>query len=152
MKTILTTILSAAAIVAPLPAYAQNAIRIESAWSRETPPSAKTGAGFLTITNSGSAPDRLLSISAAVAAKAEIHTMSIDGGVMRMRPLPGGIAIAPGATAIFKPDGNHIMFIGLKRAFKKGETLPVKLRFERAGTMTVRFRVLPIAAQNGGHH
>jgi len=67
-------------------------------WSRATPATAKTGVGYLTVTNNGSEPDRLIGGSADVSAGFRLHTSKIVDGVARMRPLEGGLPIAPGET------------------------------------------------------
>src|SRR5271168_3392214 len=71
---------------------------ITQPWSRATPGGAKIGGGYLTIENRGSAPDRLIGGSADVAAKVQVHEMSMNNGVMTMRPVEGGLVIEPGKT------------------------------------------------------
>lgn len=140
--------LFAAAAVTPLLAQSVTAgkLVIDHPWSRQTAPGQKVGGGFLTITNKGKADDRLISASSSVAGEVQLHTMSMDGGVMRMRQLKDGISIPAGKSVALKPGGLHIMFIGLKRPFALGETIPVILRFQRQGAVTVRFKVEPVGA------
>ncbi|MDV3456871.1 copper chaperone PCu(A)C [Sphingomonas sp. HF-S4] len=141
------------------PAAAQQArkgtILISQAWSRATAPRAQVGAGFLTIRNTDARPDRLLSASSPRAAKVEIHTMSMDGGVMRMRPLPDGLEIPARSVATLAPGGNHLMLIGLKAPLKQGDLVPATLRFARAGTIQVQLAVAapgaPAPSGSGGH-
>ena len=145
----------AAALAAPASAadVRKGAITASDPWSRTTAPRATVGAGYLTIRNSDPQPDRLLSATSPRAAKVEIHTMTMDGGVMRMRPLPDGLEVPAGGEASLAPGGNHIMLIGLKAPLKEGERIPATLRFARAGTITVHFMVAPAgaAAPDGGH-
>ena len=143
---------SALALIAlPINAAPPRAgVNIEGPWSRETAPGAKIGAGYLHIVNRGKVADRLMVASSPVSGKVEIHTMSMDGGVMRMRPLPNGIAIPANGSATLKPGGNHIMFIGLKKPLKRGGTFPVTLRFEKAGLVTANFTIMPVAATGPG--
>lgn len=124
-----------AMVIAPAFAAQKTAspLEISHPWSRATPPGATTGAGYLAITNPGKTPDRLVGGSTPVAAKLEIHEMSMTGGVMRMRPVAGGLVIGAGQTVTLKPGGYHLMLIGLKRPLKAGEQVPVTLTFERAG-------------------
>lgn len=133
-----------------IPAAAQQArkapITVSAAWSRATAPRAQVGAGFLTIRNNGAQPDRLLSASSPIAARVEIHTMSMEGGVMRMRPLSKGLDIPARGVATLEPSGNHIMLIGLKRPLKHGETIAATLHFARAGAIPVRFAVAAAGA------
>ena len=115
-------------------------------WVRAMPPGAPVAGGYLSIRNSGRREDRLLSVASPDADKVEMHEMSMDGGVMRMRMIDDGIAIAPGKTFELKPGGYHLMFINPKHVFAPGETVTATLRFERAGTREVRFEVRPMGA------
>ncbi|MDR3508677.1 MAG: copper chaperone PCu(A)C [Caulobacteraceae bacterium] len=119
----------------------QGALILSHPWSRPTPPSAPTGAGYLTITNHGSAPDRLIAAASPAANQVQIHQMSMAGGIMTMRPVEGGIVIAPGATVSLAPGGYHLMFIAPRRPFKLGDQIPVSLTFERSGTVKLDLTV-----------
>lgn len=139
------TILSAGPLAAH--DYKAGPLKIDHPWSRATPGGAKVAAGYLSVTNTGSSPDRLTAASVTAAGRAELHSMSSEGGVMKMAPLPNGLEIAPGATVKMSPGGNHLMFLDLKQPFKKGERLAGTLTFERAGTVPVEFVVEAIAAK-----
>ena len=115
-------------------------------WSRATPSGATIGAGYLTIENHGQADDRLVGVSSPAAAKAEVHEMSVSGGVMRMRPIQGGIAIAAGKSVIFAPNGYHIMLVGLNAPLKQGDKVVVTLMFEKAGKIDAQLDVQAIGA------
>jgi copper(I)-binding protein len=141
-------ILSAPLLLAlALPAAAQEVragdLTIAQGWSRAAGQGA-TGAGYLTIANHGSQPDRLLSASSPVARTVELHTHMREGEVMRMRPVQG-IDIPPGQTVSLQPGGLHVMLIGLNQPLKQGETVPLTLRFQRAGEVQV-----PLAVQSAG--
>jgi len=128
---------------------------ISQAWSRATPGGAKTGGGFLTIENKGSAPDRLIAVSGDFAGKIEIHEMAIKDGVMTMRPLESGLAIEPGKTVKLSPGRYHLMMMDLKGPLKQGDKLPVTLEFEKAGKVAVSLDVQGVgapgpAASSGG--
>ena len=110
-------------------------------WSRATPPGAKVAGGYFSVTNNGSSPDRLLSISSENSDKAELHELGVNEGVMTMRPVSGGLEIPAGGKVALKPGGYHLMFIGLKRQPKQGEKFPATLTFEKAGSVTVEFAV-----------
>src|ERR1700751_5273822 len=101
---------------------------ISQAWTRATPGGAKTGGGFLTIENKGSAADKLIGASADAAGKIEVHEMAMNGGVMKMRPLESGLAIEPGKTVKLAPGGYHLMMMDLKNPLKEGDKLPVTLQ------------------------
>ena len=131
-------------------------LTIAQVWSRATPPAAKVGAGYLSIKNTGSSPDRLIGIKSSVAGKVEVHSMKMDNGIMRMRPVEGGLELPPGKTIELKPGGLHLMFMKLKAGFKKGHPFKATLVFEKAGEIEVDFSVAAIGAnpqanKSGGH-
>jgi copper(I)-binding protein len=119
---------------------------ITQAWSRATPGGARIGGGYLTIENRGSAPDRLIGGSADIAGKVEVHEMTMNNGVMTMRPLDKGLAIEPGKTAKLAPGGYHLMMFDLKSPLKQGDKLPVTLEFEKAGKVTISLDVQGVGA------
>ena len=127
------------------PAFAQ--IEIENAWTRATPPGAKTAAGYMTIRNQSSSPDHLIRATSPLAARVEMHVHLHDGDVMRMRQVKGYDLPAKGSLEL-KPGIAHLMFVDIKQPFKEGEKIPVTLRFERAGQMTVTFTVGRIDMQH----
>ena len=120
---------------------------ITQAWTRATPGGAKTGGGFLTIENKGSSPDKLVGVSADAAGKVEVHEMAMDGGVMKMRPVDGGLTIDPGKTVKLAPGGLHLMMMDLKSPLKKGAKQAVTLQFEKAGNTAVNFDVLAASSK-----
>lgn len=139
------------AVQAPAaPATKAGAIAIETPWLRATPAGAKVAGGYVTLRNTGTEPDRLTGAAIPQAGRAEIHSMTHEGGVMKMAPVEGGLALAPGTSVALKPGGYHLMFLDLKDGLKAGETVAGTLTFERAGTVPVRFTVAPIGAQGPG--
>jgi copper(I)-binding protein len=132
----------AAAVAQPAQAPIKaGALQIEAPWLRATPGGAKVGAGYLRITNTGSEADRLTGASMPLAARGEVHEMTMQNGVMHMGPLAQGLAIPPGKTVELKQGGFHLMFVDLKGALKQGEKVDVTLTFEKAGSVTVPFPV-----------
>lgn len=131
-----------------------GALKLTDLWTRATPAAAPTAIGFLTITNTGTEPDRLVSVSSPQAATGEIHEMSMDNDVMQMRALPGGIEIPAGGTVKLAPGGLHLMFITLKAPLAEGSKLPVTLNFEKAGKVDTFLHILSIGAKgmDGGGH
>jgi periplasmic copper chaperone A len=123
---------------------------ISQPWTRATPGGAKTGGGFLTIENKGSAPDKLIGASADGAGKIEVHEMSMNDGVMKMRPVEGGLTIDPGKTVKLAPGGYHLMMMDLKAPLKQGDKLPLTLQFEKAGKVAVTLDVQGIGAPAPG--
>jgi periplasmic copper chaperone A len=126
--------------------YKVGSIEIDRPWSRAVPKGATVAAGYLTIRNTGSEPDRLVSGSTPVARKFEIHEMSMDNGVMRMRPVPDGLVIKPGETVELKPSSFHIMMMGLKQPIEKGKPFKGSLVFEKAGAVDIDFTVEAVGA------
>lgn len=141
-----------ALLVSPASAhdYKIGSLEIDHPWTRATPPSARTGGGYMTITNKGTAPDRLIAARSGASAKVEIHEMKMDGTVMRMRELENGLEIPPGATVALKPGGYHIMFMELKAPLEKGGKVPVTLVFEKAGSVDVEFPIQEMGAAHPG--
>ncbi|MGB6816768.1 MAG: copper chaperone PCu(A)C, partial [Pseudolabrys sp.] len=127
-------------------------LKLTAAWARATPKGATVGGGYFTITNTGSAADRLVGGASDVSNRFEIHEMSMDKGVMKMREITSGFEIKPGQTIRFEPSGHHIMFVGLKQPLKEGDSFPVTLGFQGSGqitsTVTVR-RTAPQRAATG---
>ncbi|HEY0235900.1 MAG TPA: copper chaperone PCu(A)C [Afipia sp.] len=126
--------------------YKIGDLAIGHPWSRATPGGAKIGGGYLSITNKGTSPDKLTGGSLSVADHIEFHEMKMDGGVMQMRPIEGGITIKPGETVKFEPSGNHVMFMGLKEPLKQGDMVKGQLIFEKAGTVDVEYKIDAIGA------
>ena len=124
-------------------------IVIHQPWARATPGGAQVGGGYLTVENKGKVADRLTGGSFTASNGFQFHTMTMDGGIMRMRPT-GPLEIPAGRSVTLDPSGIHIMFEGLKRGLKKGETIPGTLIFEHAGTVPVTFEVEGIAAKGPG--
>jgi copper(I)-binding protein len=122
--------------------YTLGNIGIEHPYSVPTPAGATTGAGYIKeLSNKGSTDDRLVGASSPVADHVELHTMSMDGNVMRMRQVPGIVIPAGGHVDMAPGNGYHLMLIGIKQPLKVGDKIPVKLTFEKAGTVDVELHV-----------
>ena len=148
MKTsiLFACILSLSAGVAAAQEFKAGPLEIDHAWSRATPKGAKVAAGYLTIKNTGTAPDRLVSGTTPAAGKFEIHEMSMEKGVMKMRPVPEGVEIKPGETVELKPSSFHIMMMDLKQPIERGKPFKASLMFEKAGPVEVEFTVVAAGA------
>jgi periplasmic copper chaperone A len=131
--------------------YKVGSLEIDQPWSRATPKGAKVASGYLKITNTGSTTDRLVRGTFGAARGFEVHEMSVDRGVMKMRELKDGLEIKPGATVELKPGGYHLMFTDLSRALAKGEQVKGTLVFEKAGTAEVEYAVQAIGGAPGQH-
>ena len=100
----------------------------------------------MTITNTGSAPDRVSCVSSDASDECQIHIMAMDSGVMKMRRVEGGLEIKPNETAAFKPSGLHLMLVHLKHPLDEGKTVKVTLKFNNAGTVEVGYPIGAIGA------
>jgi copper(I)-binding protein len=145
--SLLTLALALAASAAPAPAQEFKAgdIVIEKPWARATPKGAEVGSGYLTIQNTGAAPDRLTGGSADFAA-VEIHQMTSENGVSQMRGLKDGVSIPAHGSVGLSPGGYHLMFTHLTHPLTKGESIKATLNFEHAGPIEVEFSVMGIGA------
>src|ERR1700734_287112 len=126
--------------------YDVGSIHISQPWSRATPKGAASGAGYMTVTNKGTAPDRVSCVSSDASAKCQIHSMTMENGVMKMRPVEGGLDVKPGESVMLKPAGVHMMFLDLKHPLEPGKTVAATLQFEKAGTVQVEFPIAAIGA------
>jgi copper(I)-binding protein len=125
-------------VLAATPAVAQ--ISIENAWARATPPGAKIAAGYMTIRNDASAPDRLIAATSPAAEKVETHVTMKEGDVFRMRQVKGYDVPARGSFEL-KPGGAHLMLVNIKAPLQEGAKVPLTLRFERAGEVKTELQV-----------
>ena len=147
------TLLIAAAAIAAVPAaahdYTAGDVAIAHPWTRAAGANGN-GAAFMQLRNTGAQPDRLLSASTPAARTVELHTMTRDGDVMRMRPVQD-IPVPAGDTVALQPGGFHIMMIGLTAPMNQGGRVPLTLRFERAGEVQVELAVEAAGARGSGH-
>lgn len=154
MKTVSILAIVAALMLAAVPALAQDfrggGIIVEQPWSRATPKGAPVAGGYMVIHNNGKTEDRLTGGTFAEAGKVQIHEMSMENGIMKMRELPNGLAIPPGGTVTLDPDGNHLMFMSLKQQLQPGETVKGELDFEHAGKIAVEYKVGGMADKGPG--
>ena len=118
----------------------------------DTISSGASGAQTVKITNTGTAPDRLIGGSVDSARKVEIHQMTMEGGVAKMRQLPNGLEIKPGDTVELKPGSFHLMFVGIKQPFEQGKPVKGTLEFEKAGKVEVEYDVQPVGGSPKGEH
>jgi copper(I)-binding protein len=120
---------------------ASSSIALTDTWSRETAAGQNAGGAFMTIANTGTAADRLTGGSTPVAGRVEIHTMTMEGDVMKMRQLEDGLEIPAGGEVTLKPGSFHVMLMDLKQPLKAGETVPLTLTFAGAGTVETELEV-----------
>lgn len=115
-------------------------ITIGHPYARASVPGQVAGGGYLSLDNRGAGADRLLSASADVSQSVQLHSMAMEGDVMRMRQVEG-IELPAGQKVELKPGGLHIMFVGLKAPLKAGDKFPMTLKFEKAGEVKVQVSV-----------
>jgi copper(I)-binding protein len=130
--------------------YDVGPLHIAQVWARTTPKGASSAAAYLTVTNSGTTPDRMSCAGSDAAAQCQIHTMSMENGVMKMRPVEGGLEIRPGETVTLKPGADHLMLTQLKHPLETGNSIAATLQFEKAGTVKVEVPVLGMGAAAPG--
>jgi periplasmic copper chaperone A len=150
-KTLIAALVLATASLGSIAAaqeFKAGDLTIDHPWSRATPAGAKVAAGYMTIVNKGTAPDRLIGGSTSAAGRLEIHEMAMKDGVATMRPVTGGLPIEPGKTVSLAPGGYHLMFQDLKAPLKKGDKLIATLEFEKAGKVDVTLDVQAVGAQS----
>ena len=154
MNKLLCAVCAAAILLADQAAaariYNKGLIQLRDPWARAMPPGADVAGGYLEIRNTGKEADRLVAAWSPAAARVELHVMSRDGGVMKMREAPG-FAMPPRKSLSLKPGGQHLMLIGLKQPLLKGQHIPIMLQFERAGVVRVELEVKASGAGKPHH-
>ncbi|MBN9247766.1 MAG: copper chaperone PCu(A)C [Hyphomicrobium sp.] len=147
--------LAVLAALAPALADAHEAtvkgVTVAYPWARATPEGAKVGAAFAEIKTDKDTSDRLVGISSPVAGRAEIHAMTMEGDVMKMRRLDG-IDLKPGESVVLKPMANHVMLFDLKQQLKEGDPVKLTLTFAKAGPIEVEGTVEPPGAKGPHGH
>ena len=124
-------------------------IEVKDAWARATPGKAENGAAYLTIETP--AADKLVAVSSPAAKKTGLHTMTTEGGIMKMRPLDR-IEVPANQPVTLKPGGIHIMLQGLNEPLQAGKSFPLTLTFEKAGQRQVEVAVEKAGAMGPEGH
>jgi len=128
-----------------------GSLTIEQPWSRPSIGNAPNSAAYLKITNHGGKPDTLMGVKSDVASRVELHTVKMDGGVMRMRAVKEGVAVPANASLELKPGGTHIMLMGLSRKLTPGQMFDLILQFKHQGAVPVQVKVEKIGAMGGSN-
>lgn len=144
--------LSALLVLCVATAFAATAdIKVENAWARAPAPGQKTAGAYLELKSPVNAS--LVAAASPLAERVEIHSMSMDGGVMRMRPMQR-LELPAGKTVKLAPNGIHLMLVELKRPLKAGDKIPLSLTVQTAGaaptTLKIEAEVRPLTSE--GHH
>ncbi|MCW3480756.1 copper chaperone PCu(A)C [Neisseriaceae bacterium JH1-16] len=151
----LTRLAAAVCLCLSLPAFAHDvqagSLTVSHPWSRSTAPTVAVGGAYLSVVNHGKEADTLLGASSPRAGMVELHQNLNQNGVMKMRELKDGLAIAPGQTVTLQPGGAHLMLMNLAKPLKNGEHFPLTLTFKRAGKVTVEVTVDDTAGAGDAH-
>jgi copper(I)-binding protein len=148
LEVLAATALTLGAILASTPGVLASDVMVRDAFARASAVStAKAGAVYMTLTNQGARPDRLLQITTPSAASAEVHESAENDGVATMRPVEG-LEIPAGGSVDLKPGGHHVMLVGLKAPLKKGDMITLQLKFEHAGLVDVVAHVGDVAEEH----
>lgn len=129
------------------PNFSSGQLKIENPYARATVPGQKTAVGFMKIENKGAA-DQLIAASSPAAGEMQLHTMAMDGNVMRMREVKA-IEVPANGSVELKPGGLHLMFMDIKAPLKAGESIPVRLKFQKAGELEINVPVRGIGNSSG---
>ena len=130
-------------LVAGAAAAQTGSLEVKDAWARATSGKAEIGAVYLTLESPG--PDRLTGLSTPVAPTAQLHTTTMEGGIMKMR-LVAGLDLPAGEAVALKPGATHIMLLGLTQSLRPGQSFPLTLTFEKAGPREVTVSVAKAGA------
>ena len=130
--------------------YRLGPLQISQPWARATPKGADDGAAYMTVANTGTKAARLSCLSSDASAKCQIHEMSMTGGVMKMRPVEGGLLIKPGQTVTLKPGGFHVMLVDLKAPLQQGKTVEATMQVDGGASVQVAFPIAAIGAPAPG--
>jgi hypothetical protein len=121
-------------------------LEIDTPWARASIGTARPGAAYVTIRNTGDQSDRLVGVETRVAARPEVHAMVEEDGVMKMRPA-GPLEIPPSGEVRLEPGGRHIMLMQLRQPLEEGEQVPLTFVFETAGRITVSAPIAGLGAR-----
>jgi copper(I)-binding protein len=136
--------------------YSIGSIQVGNPWTRATPKGSAVAGAYMTISNKGTVSDRLVGGSSPIAGQFEVHSMVMEQGVAKMRPVEGGLEVKPGETVELKPGGFHVMLTGLKQPLEKGQKVKGTLEFEKAGKVDIEYAVeavgAPSAPMSGHNH
>ncbi len=150
LRPLATALLLLLAVAAPAAAGSPVGVgdlEVSGAWARASIGTSRPGAAYFAVTNTGDAPDSLVAIASPAAAMPMIHATAVsDAGVARMEPVPT-LEIPPGETVTLAPGGMHVMLMNLSAPLVEGQTLPLTLTFEKAGTVEIAAPILAIAAK-----
>ncbi len=125
-------------------------VAVSHAWARATVQGQMATGAFMTLTSSSDV--RLVAVSTPVAGAAEVHAMKMDGNVMTMQPVEGGLELPAGKPVELKSGGYHLMLMDLKLALQKDTSIPLTLVLrDRKGVETRQQVRVPVAVAPPAH-
>jgi hypothetical protein len=127
--------------------FTAGRITVTGAFARATPKGAQSAGGYLTVANAGSTPDTFTGATSPAAGDIAIHQMKMNGNIMEMSPVAGGLTIPAGGSVKLDPMGYHLMMTGLSQPFVEGQCVRLTLHFAKAGDLPVQFNVGGLAQQ-----
>jgi len=136
-------------VPAVVAAQSTGKIRVDTPWARAS--AGTTGAVYFTVHNDGDIPEKLVGASTPAARVADLHTMTMDGNVMRMRAVEE-VPIPPHGTAELKPGGLHLMLTELSAPLVAGQTFPLVLKFDKGSDVQVTVGVTTAGAMGPADH
>jgi copper(I)-binding protein len=139
--------LAFAAATAMALAVAAEPVIVRDAWVRATVPGQTVAGAYMDLTSAQ--PAALVAAETSAAARAELHTMAMEGGVMKMRPIEK-IELPARQTVSLKPGGLHVMLVGVKREIRAGERIPLKLTVQDAKGARSTLQVEAIVKDTAG--
>lgn len=116
-------------------------ITVSGAFVRATPKGAQSAGGYLTISNAGSAAVTFTGASSEAASAVDIHSMAMNGDVMEMKPVEGGLAVPAGGSVTLDPMGYHLMLTGMEQPFVEGQCVEMILHFATAGDLPIELNI-----------
>ena len=121
-----------------------QAVDVQGAWARATVPGQKATGAFMKLTAKDGS--KLVGVSSPVAGVGEVHEMKMEGDVMKMRAVQGGLDLPAGKAVELKPGGYHVMLMDLKSTLQKDTTIPLTLVFKDAKGVETKAEIqVPVA-------
>ncbi len=121
--------------------FTAHDVTVSGAYIRATVKGAQVGGAYLSIANAGSDPDTLTGASSDAAKDITLHQMSMNGNVMEMAAVEGGLAVPAGGSVSLDPMGYHLMLTGMAHQFLEGQCVSMVLHFARAGDIPIELNV-----------
>jgi copper(I)-binding protein len=136
----ISTLTAIALLVASISTAARaQSVEVKDAWARATVQGQKASGAFMKLTSKAGA--RLVAVSSPVAGVAEVHEMKMEGEVMKMRAVEGGLELPAGKAVELKPGGYHIMLMDLKLPLQKDTSFPLTLVFKDAAGVESKMEI-----------